>query len=298
MPNAPDDIITKIAEALKKSPGNITQISKRAGINRITVSQYLHAFEKAGFVTKRKSGRDTIYALKRNPSSYFNLPIAEEHQNLFDTYYYHIRQFCQEKYNKEPTKTQAYKILWELNRTLELDLPFGWYMHGPCAVQVYEGDEQAVLELDAKQLKQVKETTEKYGSLDPYQLSRKIYEQENNALYLAKDDMMKEKTNVNHVLMELVKAVPASALDVTTDFARAAMLVGWERSKVTWDKVWKYIALTVFADSERIKKHYVDNLGDLADKIQSCRKEAQLEIQDLVRTHIDSGKPTETKSQS
>jgi len=291
MPNAPGDIIPKIAAALEQGPANISKLSKRATINRLTVSSYLRAMEKAGFVRHKKEGRETIYMLRENPNSNFDLPIEEEDKKTFNTYYAYITQFCKECFNKEPSRTQVYKIMWDLNKDLKLNLPIGWYMYGPCAVQIYRGNEQKAFELQPPKLAKVKAKTEEYCALEPIDLQRRIYEQEDNLLYKAKEKLLnhKDRNEMNEALMEIIKHVAPETVDVMTDFARAALLVGWERARLTWTKVWKYITRIEFKETSYIKNYYQTIDEDLQKTIDYWKREAQIEIRDLVLHHINSG---------
>lgn len=285
MPNAPVDIIPRIAKALEKGPANISKLSKRADINRLTVSSYLQAMEKAGFVKHKKEGRETIYMLRENPNSHFDLPLTEEEQATFNTYYAHITQFCKECFDTEPTRTQAYKIIYDLNKDLDLHLPIGWYLHGPCAVQVYRGRENPAFDLPQKTLNIVKEKTETYCAMDPLTLQQHIYKKEQNELYLAKEHLLNhtDRDDMNTALMDLIKNVPQECVPVMTDFASTALLVGWEKTKLTWKKVWSYIGLVVFNESLTPVRPNIAE--DLAEKIAWRKREAQLEIRDLVLTH-------------
>ena len=260
MPNAPADIIPRIAQALKQGPANINKISKRAEINRFTVSSYLQAMEKAGFVKHKSEGRETIYMLRENPDSHFDLPIKETDKETFDTYYAYITEFCKEKFHKEPTPTQAHKVLWELNKALELNLPIGWYLHGPCAVQIYRGTETKAFELNPGQQRVVKETTEEYCALDPLTLQKKIYSQEKNKLYEAKEAILGHQTKEQLVaaLLEFLRVVPESTKELATDFANTALLVEWKYTLPTFKKVWKCIGLIEFEESPGIKAYYQD----------------------------------------
>ena len=87
--------------------------------------------------------------------------------------------------------------------------------------------------------------------------------------------------------MDLIKYAPKETIDVTTDFARATLLLNWEKTKTIFETFWRYITLVVFKKS--LRSYYQDNINIyLTKKIEEAKKEAQLEILNLVNNHTDT----------
>ena len=83
--------------------------------------------------------------------------------------------------------------------------------------------------------------------------------------------------------MDLIKYVPQETIETTTDFARATLLLGWDKTKTIFNIFWEYIATITFKQS--LEFYYGSNLEIyLNKKIEDIKKEAQLYIIDLVRS--------------
>lgn len=285
-----NEIIDSIKKTLKDGPKSISDISKEAKINWRTAEEYLKLLKNLGLVIEQeiKNTRTFFYKEKKN---YFDLPIRKEHSKIISTIYSLIRKFCLDVHKTEPTKTQAYKILWNIDMKAGLNLPIGWYMYGPCCVQVYKGDEDQQTKLNKKTVTLIKETTTKYCLCDNFELQNRVYKEANNKLYRLKEKLIttkfKTKEDINPVLMDLIKFAPKETIEVVTDFVRATLLLGWDKTKECFNYVWHYIALIVFRDT--IQEYYLDWFnGEHLDlylkvKIDEARKESQILITDIVR---------------
>ena len=87
------------------------------------------------------------------------------------------------------------------------------------------------------------------------------------------------------ILMDLVKHVPQDTIETTTDFSRATLLLGWNKTKTIFDTFWKYITMVVF--KKTLEFYYGNNLEIYLDeKIEEAKKEAQLDITNLVRSNV------------
>jgi len=281
--NSPTDIITSIMKNLKKGRTTLTKLSKDIKINRITVSQYLTAFEESGLIRKIPQGREIILELKENPDSYFNLPIYQDDKKTMQTLYAIIRKTCQKIYNKEPGRTHVYKILYELNQEYELKLPVGWYQHGPCAVLIYNGNEveQIKIEWESK----IKEKVMEYCKMESIELQKMIYQKYDNKLYRFKEKLKsKDKPDV----MELIKLVPQETIEITTDFARATLLLKWDSMlEIFFNYIWKYIAAVKF--KETLRFYYGDEIEYyLQERIDERKIEAQTAINEKIMEYTDS----------
>ena len=95
----------------------------------------------------------------------------------------------------------------------------------------------------------------------------------------------KDKEKINPILMDLIKFSPPETVEVVTDFARATLLLGLNKTEECFDKLWKYIGLIRLRDSLVI---YYPNYIDfyLKEKIEATKKEAQLYITELVRCNV------------
>ncbi|MBI2139908.1 ArsR family transcriptional regulator [Candidatus Woesearchaeota archaeon] len=281
-----NEIIGSIKKSLSNSPKSISEISKEAEINWRTAEQYLELLKKLGLVIETEI-KNTRTFLLRDKDNYFDLPIKEKDQKVISAIYYQTKKFCNESYRKDPTKTQAYKIIWNVNRKLNLGLPIGWYRYGPCCVQIYRGDEQD-FKLDSRISRSVKESTEEYCSMDSSSLQNKIYVDEKKDLYLAKKKLIEmadagNKEDLNNILMDLIKFAPKETVEVVTDFARATLLLGWEKTQECFNEsVWKYVAMVIFKDS--LEFYYKNGLNQYFNKrIEEVKREAQLQILNLVK---------------
>ena len=290
MPNKKQEIVDAIIKLLSEGPKSINEISTKAEINWKTAEEYLKLLENLGRVSEKdiKNTRTFFYKDKNN---YFELYIKNRDKKTISSVYSKIKKICQEKFSKEPTKTQVYKIIWKVNEKLNSNLPIGWYRYGPCSVQIYQGDEE-YYKLDNTISKAVKETTEEYCELDNISLQKKVYEDAKKNLYLTKQKLIElnpeNKEELNNILMDLIKFSPKETIEIASDFARATLLLGFENTRECFNEaVWKYITMVIFKES--LESYYKGNLGKYFDKkIEQAQIEAQSLISDLVTTHMDA----------
>ena len=280
------DIVNSIKEILKEGPKSISEISKEIGINWRTAENYLEILENLGLVDEIDNDHTRIYFYK-DKNNYFELYVKRKDAKIISSIYHQIKRICQEKFGRDSTKTQVYKIIWNVNKKLNLGLPIGWYIYGPCSVQIYQGDEHDY-KLDGRISKSVKETTKEYCSMDSSSLQNKIYVDEKKDIYLAKKKLielkdLEDKEELNNVLMDLIKFAPKDTIEVVTDFARATLLLGWDETRECFNEsVWKYIAMVIFKDS--LEFYYKNDLKKYFDeRIEEAKGEAQLQILTLVK---------------
>lgn len=295
------EIINSIKEKLIQKPCSISDIADRS-MNWRTAEYYLGLMKSLGLVKERivKNKRVFYYLELEN---YFKIPVKKSQSKIISSIYAKIKEFCLAIYNKEPTKTHVYKILWDVNKKLGLKLPVGWYMFGPICVQVYKGDEKYEMKygrLNEKTILAIKETTKEYCKYDSLRLQGIIYEQEHEQLYQLKERILaledKSKLNLNLPLLDLIKAVPKEAVETTTDFVRATLLLGWEKTKTIFELIWKYITLIRLKES--LKEYYGDAIDIYLDEcIQSTKKEVQVMLIDLVKSHVEAKHSQEKRYQ-
>lgn len=277
--------LNHMLEALREGPLSISDLSKKAQINWRTADQYLKLLESLGLVTER-SVKNTKTFLLKEKENYFGLPVRKKHHNKINAIYRAIKKHCLEVYSREPTKTQAYKTLWKVDKELNLGLPIGWYLYGPLCVQTYAGNETLSETLSRKEHRLIKDTVEEFCKCDNFELQNKIYDDANNKLYQTKEKLVKgnysDKEDINPALMDLVKFAPPETLDVVTDFARTVLMLGWEKTGACFEWVWKYVSRVSYKESLRF---YYGEATDVyfEDKIKDAKKEAQEHIICLVR---------------
>ena len=107
------NMIASITNVLTDNPQSIRKIAKLASINWRTAESYLEILKEINIVGEIEQKTHKLFYYK-DPNNYFRLPIKKSHSNLISTIYSKIKTLCSKFYNKEPTKTQVYKILWNL----------------------------------------------------------------------------------------------------------------------------------------------------------------------------------------
>lgn len=291
MSDKTQNILDSIKTFLMERPLSISEISEKSNINWRTAENYLEMLRKLGLV-EEKEIKNTRTFFYRDKDHYFDLPIKNEDTKLISSIYSRIKETCLKLYGKEPTKTQAYKIIWKLNNDLNLGLPVGWYRYGPCCVQVYEGNETKEVNLTKSQTKEIINITKEYCALDKISLQRKVYQDAKDNLYITKESLCMfdsdNKQELNLILIDLIKSVPQETIEVTTDFARATLLLKWEKTKTIFDIFWKYITMIKFRESLRNYYQFFDLDIYMDEKISIAKREAQLEIMNLVQSHLKS----------
>ncbi|MBN1214552.1 MAG: helix-turn-helix transcriptional regulator [Candidatus Lokiarchaeota archaeon] len=284
-----DEIISSIKKVLSEGkPLSISQIAEKTKIDWRTAEHYLSILKNLDLVDELKYKNTRTFYYK-DPDNYFKLPVKVKHQKLISTIYYHITGFCKNKFQKEPTKTQVYKIIWKIDKLLNLKLPIGWYRYGPVCVQVFQGNEKNEAKLEKKEINLIKETTEEYCSLDNIELQRKVYQEAKEQAYIIKEKLseIENKEELNIILMDLVKAVPQETMEIVTDFVRTTLLLGWNTTRNYFDIFWKYVTLARLKES--IKFYYDYNINLYLDsQIESAKKEIKTTIKSLLEHYMDS----------
>lgn len=281
------ELTSSIILILKEAPLSISDVADKLSIDWRTAASYLELLKTLGLAKEQTiKNKRVFYYLDKD--SYFNLPVKPKDKTIILTIYALIKKFCKEKFDKEPTKTQVYKIIWKINQLKQLNLPIGWYKYGPLSLQAYKGDEKEETKLSYE--KDIKDITEKYCALDNIELQNKIYEEENKKLYLIKKELLDKakdinKEELNMLLMDLIKYVPEEAKETTIDFARATLLLGPKVTMEYFGNFWEYIALVIFKES--IKNSYNTEIY-LDEKIATAKKDIQHIVFDLVTRYADA----------
>jgi len=293
--------VNAIIRSLKEGPKSINQLAEVAEIEWRTATSYLEMMKKEDIVEERPIGNTRTFFFKDN-KNFFKLPVIERDQKIISTIYNNIKKFCKEIYQKEPTNTQVYKILWKINKDETLNLPIGWYRYGPICIQVYKGDENDFKNLTPKQITKIKKITEEYCKLNTDQLQKVVYSEANEELYLAKKDVLakvvdsQNKQELSLLFMNLLKYVPKETIETTTDYIRASLLLGPSIMMPHFETLWKYIAMVVLRESIHGKDKYYDfDLEPYFDKeIDLAKKDIQETIYGLVNDHVSKKYPKRT----
>ena len=103
------------------------------------------------------------------------------------------------------------------------------------------------------------------------------------------------KSELNNHLTGLIRQAPEETVEVVTDFARATLLLGPEQTRDCFDgALLKYMALV--ASKDHLPSYYK---GEYLDKrIREAKKEAQLQIKELVETYVESKHSQDERYQS
>ncbi len=277
------NIVKAISDSLRKSPKSISDLADDVGINWRTAENHLNILKFLGVVKEVKQGKKRIF-LFRQENTYFRLPVRPTDEEKINSFYSKIKDFCNKFHEHDPTKTQAYKVLWKINKNLGLDLPIGWYRYGPCCVQVYQNDEKPG-ELSAKEKSLCRDLTREFCALDNIELQNRIYEEENRELYKLKQrlDCNPDRKTLNNIFFKMIKSVPDETVETVTDFARVTLFAGWDKTQHIFELLWKYIAMITYKES--LKPYYGEFVKYYFDKdIESTKRETQLRITALFKS--------------
>lgn len=284
-----DLLFDSIVKSLKAGPGSITDIAAAADINWRTAESYLENLKKLNIVEEEKVKNKRLF-FYRDMDNYFKLPIREKDEQKINTLYAEIREFCQSLYQKDPTKTQAYKIVWKVNKELNLQLPVGWYKYGPTVAKPYTHNHKATYNFNKETIKAVKETTEEYCKLDNVSLQLKIYKEEHKKLYLAKTaieslEQQATKEELRTTIGRFRENTPEESYEVVTDFMRTTIMTGWNlKTEEAFNLLWDYISKITYRDTldyyGKEKERY------FKESITKAKREAQLYIKDLTQSYM------------
>lgn len=269
----------KITAKLESGPKPISQIAE-SDFNWRTAEKYLVLLEDLGIVFSVDKGNKRIYYLYDN-NNFFKIPIPRKKKELISDIFAKIKNFA-----PSVTKTQAHKILFELNKKFNLKIPMGWYLYGPICLTQFKGNEEEYGLLNKNQFIFLKETTQKYSSIDNFELEKEVYGNTNNKLYLLKKTLQEKSfgAEVNVEMMELIMFVPKETQELVTNYARSVMLLGWNhKTNELFNLVWKYVAIVNFKEDLK-NNNYFDYDIDVyfKDKIEEKRSEASKILNDLV----------------
>lgn len=277
-----NEIEDKIVDELRTGPKTTRQISDSLKINWATADKYLNYLEGFGIVKYKETTRKHFYLKQK--TNFFDLPLTKEQESKIKKIYEIIFKTA------KVTKTQAQKILFQVNKDLKLNIPIGWYQFGPICPMPYEQSLESTHNFNNNQINKIKEITNNYYKIDNFELEDIIYKKENNELYITKKALrsINSKDDLNIILMDFLKFVPDETKELVTDYVRAVMLIGWDdKTKNLFDLIWKYVAIINFKND--LKKYYDYDIDLYFDeKVKEIENEIDLILNNLVINYGDS----------
>ena len=282
------EIEGRIKKVLKNGPKTTRQVSDQLKINWVTADKYLNYLESFDVVKSEKQKRKVYYLKEKN--NFFQIPLREEQERIIKKIYQVITE------TEKVTKTQAQKILFEVNKKLKLNLPVGWYKYGPITIMPYSEEHASEHEFSSKEIKFIKETTKEYAKKDNFDLEEYIYRKEENDLYLIKKQIQKEKENVNILLMDLINQVPETVREITTLYARSVMTIGWNhKTRELFNDLWKLIAKHRF--QQDLTPFFEYDISTYFDD-EAFESELRADIKNLIINYADSKHSQDTLYQT
>ncbi|MCC7574859.1 hypothetical protein KO361_04675 [Candidatus Woesearchaeota archaeon] len=264
---------------LESGPKPISQIAD-GDFNWKTAEKYLEILEKIDIVFSDDKGNKRLYYLY-DRDNFFKIPVPEKTKQLIQDIFAKIKKFA-----PSVTKTQAHKILFELNQKFNLKIPMGWYLYGPVCLTQFRGNETEYNLLNKEQTLFLKETTQKYSVIDNFELENQIYKKTDNKLYLLKKSLkdFSFEDNVNIHMMDLIMLVPEETKELVTDYARSVMFLGWNhKTRELFNLVWKYIAVVNFKEDLKNNKYFDYDISIYFNKkIKECELEISNILDDLI----------------
>lgn len=144
----------KILEYIKKNPGkNLNEILQNNNITEITLKKTLFDLLSKKLIKYNNCCYfDSDYIFKNSHSldhdTFFGVYVLEEHKKIINYLFKKIIEYWKKSKNQLPTNTQIYKVLVEINNTLNLNLPIVWYKYGQIPVVSFNEENISNLELD------------------------------------------------------------------------------------------------------------------------------------------------------
>lgn len=186
-------IYNKIVGALNTGSLNIQQISNKTGIRWETVKNAVDALTEGGFLVK--NGK--YYSIKKDFSfdeeTLLGIPISQEKKQQIAAIANRIKKL------KNYKNTFLQKAVVEVIKKNDLDLPYGWYLYGPCSALNLNNDILNNYPSTTKYDKSIKETISEFdGYKNTDDLMEKYYIDE--PVYYARlqiDQIFKEKLTKN-----------------------------------------------------------------------------------------------------
>ncbi|MFH1510380.1 MAG: winged helix-turn-helix domain-containing protein [Candidatus Woesearchaeota archaeon] len=188
-------LIRKIMESLAKGPKSTSEISQETGLDRTAIIRYLDVLKESKFLSEEQKGTKKIFHISSTYrlDTYFGLPLTKEINEKIDSIYNKIRSKWKEKTGRKLLKTIAQKIICDVIKKCELNIPVGWYIYGGVCVKPYDYNNPYEFKgLNNEIMKCVNETVIEYSENSfAYESKQQQYRKANNKLYDLKEDILR-----------------------------------------------------------------------------------------------------------
>jgi DNA-binding transcriptional regulator YhcF (GntR family) len=275
MPENREQYLKDIQSILKEGPLSIREIAKKVDIDWRTANSNLNILKQFNiFHTESKKNANLFYL--KQPDHLFQLPIKDSDEHFIKAIYAKITEFCKEMYDQIPTKTQANKVLYRFVQDEKLKLPIGWYQFGPCCVLPYDCYSEQY-DFTETQKRKLREITREYCQHDNFELQRKVYKEEKNPLYLAKEEFVKgefkDKKEAYSIFKNIIFHSPDESQEVLSFFISTLALNIHDKDILAMFKdVWKYNTTIIYKTDLKIK-YYNRNIDPYFKHLDHFKKE-------------------------
>ena len=194
------DIYHQVVQELRKGPSTILQVAKATGINWETVKYAIETLEKIKIIRSyQENGKthhvvDESHFLDLRKDTLLGLPLDKKQEKATKELLTRIKQRWQNITGRAVSKTFIQKILVRLvEENKILNVPYGWYLFGECAV-LFTGDDEItpIKKYDA----QIDEIIKDYAVFEnTNELLQTYYTRKRNELYLL-------RLKISNVLLE------------------------------------------------------------------------------------------------
>ncbi len=310
----------KVLSCVSVEPKTVGEIAEEAQTSWESTRKALELLEVIGVVSSVKEGEKKKYfkvISEGNENTFFRIPLSKRDNNLINFIFEKIKEIWKEKTGELPGKTVAQKILVEVNRRCNLNLPVGRYLYGMICPKPF--DPYTTYEFhepeNAKGITEcIRETVEKFSHLPIQQIKQQHYREMENKLYELKDDLIKSfpssftkdvLENITRKLLEMIIHLPNDREVVEAFVKYIEILNGLrnlENSKIenirsdiieTFDKLWEFTAMKLFYIDLQ-KKYYPEQLENLRNSIEA-QKLILREYFSSLRESVPSKKRQPTK---
>lgn len=188
-------IFDSIVKSLSTGPKSIHEIAQESGTNWETVRNHLEILKGIGYISERSEGKSRIFSLRplgTHPDTLFGLPLDKGDENLINLMFMRIRDEWVRITNKQPSKTQVQKVLVEVNKRLNLNIPTAWYLFGKMCLKMYDPERDYDYEEveDPRLEKEIAASVNDLSQKTVSQLRKYQYAEEENSMYMIKENII------------------------------------------------------------------------------------------------------------
>ncbi len=267
---SPEEIKTRILEALNDKPLNAQEISKSICSNWSTVKTYVEELAREGKI-KEISFRGNSFYQKIIEDTYFNIPIKEAEREKFKFIFYNAIKIYKERTGKQIRRTELAKLSAELNTDLKLNLPIVWYIYGPMPLMIIDFQKDYTpkrIPENAREIEKAIDNWIKNSVRDRIsELKIEYYQKSKNAVYFLKESIYQnlEKgkyDSISNILFEFLSAVISydkkfkELVYELYEIASASEYIKLFEKKefqnkflLAFDSLWKYLASNMIFES-------------------------------------------------